>query len=72
MFKEPSFCGIMVQYWHHIMLMVQLDTNTKISVQAFNHLMGMKYQDEENLIEYYQNTRVVEFKAILLCTEHQC
>ena len=62
----------MVQYWHHIMLMVQLDTNTKISVQAFNHLMGMKYQDEENLIEYYQNTRVVEFKAILLCTENQC
>ena len=38
------------------------ETNT---VEAFKHLVGMKYQDEDNLLEY-QNTRVAEFKGYIV------
>jgi len=38
------------------------ETNT---VEAFNHLVGMKYQDEDNQLEY-QNTRVAEFKGYIV------
>ena len=34
-------------------------------MKAFKHLVGMKYQDEDNQLEY-QNTRVAEFKGYIV------